>query len=215
MKWNKQLFLAICLLILSGQTVAEERFFFDMPRGWAVIENVSETDYKEMVFVPFAERESKSISQYVRKITINKQKFDDSNSLSGRTTKMTSNCDDSNVLALPSLSQKDDMGYSHEATMFWCVDKTKKERSFGAVKQVAAEDNVFILERIWRDKTTDIPSEAFVSKKETTMLDSFKWAVVCDDGKQAGSCSQMQQNYMASEQNKRQQAKIGSSASSY
>ena len=215
MKWNKQLILAAGLLVLVGQTIAEERFFFDMPRGWAVIENINEANYQEMVFVPFAERESKSISQYVRKITINKQKFDDSNSLSGRTTKMTSNCDDSKVLALPSLSQKDDMGYSHEATMFWCVDKTKKERSFGAVKQVTAEGNIFILERIWRDKTTEIPAEEFVSKKETMMLDSFKWAVVCDDGKQAGSCSQMQQDYMASDQNKHQQAKIGRSVSNY
>tara|TARA_R110000782_G_scaffold29261_1_gene72870 strand:- start:21 stop:146 length:126 start_codon:yes stop_codon:yes gene_type:complete len=35
MKWNKQLSLAISLLVLAGQTVAEERFFFDMPRDWA------------------------------------------------------------------------------------------------------------------------------------------------------------------------------------
>jgi hypothetical protein len=195
--------------------VAEERFFFDMPRGWAVIENVSETDYKEMVFVPFAERESKSISQYIRKITINKQKFDDSNSLSGRTAKMTSNCDDSKVLSLPSLNDKDEMGYSHEATMFWCVDKSKTERTFGAVKQITADDNVYILERVWRDKTKEIPAESYISKKETLTSESFQWAVVCNDTKQADSCNKMQQAYMASAQNKRQQAEIGKSASSY
>ena len=40
MKWNKQLVLVVGLLVLVGETIAEERFFFDMPRGWAAIKGV-------------------------------------------------------------------------------------------------------------------------------------------------------------------------------
>ena len=89
------------------------------------------------------------------------------------------------------------------------------KRSVGAIKQITADDHVFILERIWHDKTKEKPTDGFISKKEMMMLDSFKWAVVCNDVKQAGSCSQMQQDYMASNQNKAQQAKIGRPVSNY
>ena len=215
MKWNKQLVLVVGLLFFAGQSIAEERFFFDMPRDWALVEDIKDAGYQEMVFVPFSERESPSVSRYIRKITLDKKTFDASSSLNGRITKMTAACSDSKTLPLAALTQEDVSGYRHEGAMFWCVDKVNTKRSIGAIKQITADDHVFILERIWHDNTKEKPTDGFISKKETMMLDSFKWAVVCNDVKQAGSCSQMQQAYMASDQNKRQQAEISRSVSNY